>query len=1044
MSEPLASYAFLPWLRRGIGSDITRVDGTAGATPRVSVEVGVRFNADDARSVSVDLSLFGPGEVKSLDVRAITRVWPRPGVMDAEPNYFPLVEFDQADLPWRYTPARATAGDRLTPWIGLIVLADDEVERLVPPDGDHLGIVDIKDASALPKWSQLWAWAHVQYSGGNSITATQAEQLFAQRSPALISRLLCGRRMKPRTGYRALIVPTYQRGVLAGLRQPVPDAMDALTPGWADDASGALSLPVYFEWRIGTGRTGDFESLARLIKAYEAPASIGIRDMDVSAASPGMPPAAANPLGLKGMLTALGTQDTPWNAPDRAGWIAALKPLLNLAADRQATPGLARVVTPPLYGQWPAATIRTAADDPNARPPWFQSLSVDPRLRVGAGLGTQVVQKKQESLMASAWQQVDRVRQLNEELRQAQLAREIAQSFATRHVMRPHPESVLFLTAPLHTRLTASPVTVRQVLADSPVPLGVFDGAFQRIARPLGAIGRRQGRAGLRTLPNLLARLNEGKIAAADVPPTPSGAATPTRTGADLVPTGTTADSARHRATRASWWNILAFLLLIVAIALWLLGLGAIAALLVAGAVGAGVFARAQGRHAADEARRVGIRSGTLTPEQVREVEPPTDFVPQPAPATGAPPTMPAPGPSRVRDPELAAAFREAAAELFGRIAAPQTPLKTLRPVDLGALRETLTTKLAPKTSFALAYRHRYTLAPGVFWKPDDPIEPIMAAPEFPQPMYEELKALSPEWILPGLSEIPNNKATLLKTNQAMIESFMVGLNHEMARELLWREYPVEQRATYFRQFWDTQGVVAQQGSAADPEQSKDITRIHTWRKDSTLGTHSPRPPGPPEGYLVLLIRGDLLRRYPNTLVYAARARWASATLREIDDPTPGASEQELTQKVAWPLFSGQLEPDATFFGFALTKEQVKGSVQSSGDPGWFFVLQEHSHEPRFGLDESDDGPYGAKVIGADWNGLSWRSLAADAAALDALKRIDLNSTLPDTTQVTSAITRRWHADAGLGEPGSRASDIAFITFQRPMRVGIHGEDMVS
>ena len=36
----------------------------------------------------------------------------------------------------------------------------------------------------------------------------------------------------------------------------------------------------------------------------------------------------------------------------------------------------------------------------------------------------------------------------------------------------------------------------------------------------------------------------------------------------------------------------------------------------------------------------------------------------------------------------------------------------------------------------------------------------------------------------------------------------MVGLNHEMARELLWREYPTDQRGSYFRQFWDASVAV--------------------------------------------------------------------------------------------------------------------------------------------------------------------------------------------------------------------------------------------
>jgi hypothetical protein len=324
MSLPVANYAFLPWLRRGLGADLSRVDGTAGAEPRALLPIAVRFNENDAQSGGVQLALFGPGEVKALDARSVIRTWPRANVMDAEPNYFPLIEFDQADLPWRYTPARATSGDRLTPWVVLIVLADDEIGGFSPPRGNDLGRVEIKDVSALPKWSQLWAWAHVQYAGGTGLDATQAEALLAAGSPLLTSRLLCARRLKPRTGYRALLVPAFQRGLLAGLGQPVPDSIDALTPAWTDDASSALTLPVYYEWRFGTGTIGDFESLARLLKPFEAPASVGIRDMDVSEPSPGMPAAASTPLGLQGALRALGTVDTVWTPADRDRWIEAL------------------------------------------------------------------------------------------------------------------------------------------------------------------------------------------------------------------------------------------------------------------------------------------------------------------------------------------------------------------------------------------------------------------------------------------------------------------------------------------------------------------------------------------------------------------------------------------------------------------------------------------------------------------------------------------------------------------------------------------------
>ena len=84
-----------------------------------------------------------------------------------------------------------------------------------------------------------------------------------------------------------------------------------------------------------------------------------------------------------------------------------------------------------------------------------------------------------------------------------------------------------------------------------------------------------------------------------------------------------------------------------------------------------------------------------------------------------------------------------------------------------------------------------------------DPLEPILDAPDFPQPMYEALRDLSQDFLFPGLEHVPPNTVTLLETNPKFVESFLVGLNAEMSRELLWRNYPTDQRGTYFRQFWE-------------------------------------------------------------------------------------------------------------------------------------------------------------------------------------------------------------------------------------------------
>ena len=108
-----------------------------------------------------------------------------------------------------------------------------------------------------------------------------------------------------------------------------------------------------------------------------------------------------------------------------------------------------------------------------------------------------------------------------------------------------------------------------------------------------------------------------------------------------------------------------------------------------------------------------------------------------------------------------------------------------------------------------------------------DPLEPILDAPEFPQPMYEALRDLSQDFLFPGLEHVPPNTVTLLETNPKFVESFLVGLNAEMSRELLWRNYPTDQRGTYFRQFWDT--------SAGDEQ--PDIEMISKWGDRSLART---------------------------------------------------------------------------------------------------------------------------------------------------------------------------------------------------------------
>jgi hypothetical protein len=263
--------------------------------------------------------------------------------------------------------------------------------------------------------------------------------------------------------------------------------------------------------------------------------------------------------------------------------------------------------------------------------------------------------------------------------------------------------------------------------------------------------------------------------------------------------------------------------------------------------------------------------------------------------------------------------------------------------------------------------------------------------------------------LLPGLDHVPPNTIALLETNQQFIESYMVGLNHEMSRELLWRGYPTDRRGTYFRQFWDIRGRIPAP-TPAEHEQLKDITAIATWGDDSHLGEHASR--GSAAGHMVLLIRGDLLRRYPRAIIYAVEAVWsADGARREL-----GATEQ-------YPMFRATQAPDITMLGFLLTEQQVRGADDSTsgGHPGWFFVLQEQPTEPRFGLDVAT--AYGDTP--QHWRDLSWGHLAPHEGALKQMVYVPIDGLLKNV--VLDNVS--W---------GKNSAHMASITRQRPFRVAIH------
>lgn len=949
MDIPTSNYIFLPWVRQGAASGIQALDMSANQTGVVSVTVKLRIN--DATDIDRQVRLYGPGDVIGIDPQQIVRTEPRHLTMDFEPNYFPAIEFDRPDFPWLFTPAAADAAGRLRPWLCLVVVRKQQGVTLRSDRNRPLPVLEIMDPAKpeqeLPELSESWAWAHVQVIGSQPDNASLKRAL-AGASALTVSRLLCPRRLDPATDYLACVVPAFELGRKAGLGLPIePGDEQKLEPAWVPGAE-QVTLPVYFQWEFRTGTGGDFETLVQLLQAREArdiPSAVGKRRMDIShpgfQITPPLPPGTM--LDLEGALRLLDAPATEWPESSRTPFQQALKPILE--APWQAwKEGTQPLLAPPLYGSWQAARHSVnLSPEPPASLTWLDELNLDPRHRAVAALGTQVVQTQQEPLMASAWEQLGDIERINQLQRQAQLGRAVNAVYHTKHFSRFSEETLLNVVAPAQVRVVLESVNANNVktwamlsqrISESAIPARAVSAPVRRLTSPRGIVRTRFRTVGVPSM-GMVAMLN----AATPIVPLQKKAA-------GLVTMKGVSDELAFPFTRRMF-EIVRFERISTALEtapqldhFVLSTEGDVASLLVA----------------------LDLQN---------------------------------PG---GQDTSLARTFRETAKALQEYLV--QRALISFQPppappMDLGVTKSKLLQNIHPKKTFAARAQASLIRADSSELA-GDPLAPILDTPTFPQPMYEALRDLSQDFLFPGLEHVPPNTVALLETNPTFVESFLVGLNTEMGRELLWRHYPADQSGTSFQQFWDR---------LADDTQG-DIQPINTW------GTRKLGENAQDGEKLVLLVRGELLQRYPNSVIYAVKAKDITGQL----DLSHDAKDER------HPLFRGTLKPDVTFLGFDLTEHEVMA------DEGWFFVIQQQPTEPRFGMDAADfKEPLPSLTT---WNNLSWRHLADTEEELKALSHASVKKALP-----VSAIGEvAW---------GKNSSHQAYITLQRPVRIAIHARQMI-
>jgi hypothetical protein len=1010
-------------MRRGLASTLSdaAVEGaptTESAVVEVSVVVGDGSGVGNSAPISQSVAIRGPGDVVGLSPGQIVRTDPVGGVLDFEPNYFAAIELITPDLPWMFTPAAPGSDDKLVPWLALVVVRDDGSNRIVTRSGALLPVLSVASAAdELPSLSEAWAWAHVQSTA--DLASTSVTDAWSDAPEDFLARLVCPRRLDPETGYIAALVPTFEAGRRAGLGLPAPSDADTAQAGWWQawtDGTGAIDLPVYHSWTFRTGEAGDFEELVKRLTPRELDA--GMRDFDIGdQGTDRLPPKPPAPklMSWKGALVSPAAEERKRDEHHWDELRTQMRPIVQDGLREAREPGAGHdydplvhdpVVGPPAYGSLaaeqdllPRPVLQGETPDAGHEPLWFGQANLDPDHRSASGLGAEVVRRNQESLMADAWNQAASLTEINRVLNWTRLAAEIGE-IQRQTITRLSDAAVVQSAAPAAARLRVEEgLTVSGRLRGTSMPTALTSAAFRRICRPEGPVGR--------------ARRGVGAAQA-------------------------NAATAITRACIDDLRGVLAHTALIRPV-----GLQIGAETLMVGFPTSGDPSATRG--AARGARRPAGGAGAADPGAVGAQPRRVELVRDRGDLEG------------VTIAEMPAVFVAGTAWTPVEMRKVAYSVEVEGQAELAAAAGEIRSALRPRATLSAKLADRIQ-APGRPFRNDQVPAALSATPTFTEALYEKVRAIDPELLLPGVGAIPDDTVGLCYVNAAFVEAFLLGANDELAREFLWREYPAQLSDTWLRTFWDSIPTSDQDPS----DEVEDIGPVAGWSRGkegpkSVLGAHQIGFGA--EGTLVLVIKGELLRKYPDTVVYATKAVWnekragsdgetvPANTLREEDVGGGGGPAERKD-----PLFAGALDRDTVFLGFDLKAEDALGPVDADGlpipggnkgdrDGGWFFVFEEAPTGPRFGLDIGRRGQ--ANRLPKFWRNASWYHQVEDPDALTGLSHAEATGRL-------SGRNRRWYDDPdseGGGQFkeawGTDAAAMARVTFQRPVRMLVHASAML-
>ncbi len=1066
--------------------------GTATAVERASITASLDLEIRNVgetvsqKNISKPVKVVGPGDVLGFNQQVILRVTPFPGDAAFATNELPFIEFYDEDFPWRYTPASpntpagSTVQTRLRPWITLVVLEEKEYSLCPSVNGGLSYIAINADVinNGFPHQSDIWAFAHVQVN--TPIVATTEAGISIEVDTDVktdpdvaLSRLLSSRKLQSNKAYTAFVIPSFETGRLAGLGLSTA-GVNAQLAAW--NKNGApfsqqrpYHFPVYYQWNFRTGDAGAFASMAAAMQRIVLNDDTLKMPMDISDPGFGL---RAEPEGLKTIdmevaLAPVGHMPSDWPREDatQPGGVNAadlrqivqLKNLLNYSVDAVQNGALIQshsnpyynsnlgddpLLTPPVYGVWHSMIQRL---DENS-PVWIQQLNLDYRNRAAAGLGAAIVQQNQEAFMHRAWLQINTVNEANKKMQEGKLAGAINQSLNKKHLVSAGNDIAVAMTGALQYLVKDGNTTVQKNIRDSRVPNAIGSGAFRRITRPRNRINKwfeKQSTQGFNQLAANVPTVLDRKSAVKNFNADPSTAGALRAANLKAAPTGalTTVSISNSVAAASTYFrsdfkNMQKKLLI-----LGILDTVTKKGTAVPADISQFIFAYHDTNLSWQDKEVIEGNVNKLYGSPWK-VDPNGDII------------------VTVADDTFRALFDDGAdAKRYERLV-----LKNSKPLNVSQIRPIILDvqmqqMVQSASSFATAFgnsndwvqeaagmsaadtvgqRILNQLKPaevmakklastiivnGVKLKD---LQDVMAYPTFEEPVYNYLLDLSRDYILPNLDKIPSNAISIISSNQSFVEAFMAGMNHEMARELLWREYPTDQRGSYFRQFWGVADNIPLPGEVAPSKETmKDIIPMHQWK--GALGSNRSRNAG---GFLVLVVRGELLRKYPNTMIYAQRAKYNAAAPWNARQLTA----TDAVNDTKFPLFKADIGDDTVLLGFDLGIEQAKGMKVPVGvtnttnyQPGWFFILKERPGQVRFGINDQDPGIAAGTPV--PLNKLSWKHLATDLTNYHLTFR---SSPLVPLEQAP-----------GLPVWNSNAADLAAILFRDPALFARHASEML-